>query len=121
MKRALLICLMSAGVSAAARAQQAAAAAQQGTEQQPEVPAEYKPPKGMCRIWLKDVPANRQSAPTDCNTAVKNCPSTGRVIWGDTEETKNKPKVDPKSIPGTKALTGKGTTTPVVIPKKPPA
>jgi hypothetical protein len=120
MKRVLLICLMSTGVSVAAEAQQPPAS-RPVSQEQPEIPAEYRPPKGMCRIWLKDVPAARQSAPTDCNTAVKNCPSTGRVIWGDTEEAKNKTKVDPKNLPGTKALTGKGTALPVVVPKKPPA
>jgi hypothetical protein len=119
MKRFVLICLMGAGAAAVAGAQQPAAT-QQGNDQQPEVPAEYKPPKGMCRVWLKDVPPSRQAAPTDCNTAVKNCPSTGRVIWGDTQETKNKPKPDPKDVPATKALTGKGSAVPIAIPKKPP-
>jgi hypothetical protein len=120
MRNVLLICLMSAGASAFAGAQQPAVV-QPANQQQPEVPAEYRPPKGMCRIWLKDVPSAQQPAPTDCNTAVKNCPSNGRVIWGDTQEAKNKPKVDPKNVPAPRALTGKGVATPVVVPKKPPA
>jgi hypothetical protein len=37
----------------------------------------------MCRIWLNDVPAGQQPAPTDCATAVKNKPANGRVIFGD--------------------------------------
>jgi len=48
-----------------------------------DVPKEYRPPKGMCRIWLDKVPPKQQPAPTDCPTAVKNRPSNGRVIFGD--------------------------------------
>lgn len=81
-----------------------------------EIPAEYKPPKGMCRIWLNGVPAKQQPAPTDCAAAVKNVPSNGRVIFGE-DDKKEKPKAD--SLPSTaKGLTGKGQT-PVLI-KKPP-
>jgi hypothetical protein len=86
------------------------------------IPADQRPPKGMCRIWLKDVPAAQQPAPTDCAAAVKNNPPTGRVIFGDTEESKNKPKVDPKQpadtkqSPMVKGLTG----TPPVLKTKPP-
>ena len=48
-----------------------------------KVPEGHKPPPGMCRIWIDGVPPGRQSAPTDCATAVRNRPSNGRVIWGD--------------------------------------
>jgi hypothetical protein len=37
----------------------------------------------MCRIWLDDVPAAQQPAPTDCASAVRNRPAKGRVIFGD--------------------------------------
>jgi hypothetical protein len=37
----------------------------------------------MCRIWLNDVPAAQQPAPTDCASAVRNRPAKGRVIFGD--------------------------------------
>ena len=47
------------------------------------IPAQSRPPAGMCRIWLDDVPAAQQPAPTDCATAVKNKPQNGRVIFGD--------------------------------------
>lgn len=87
-----------------------------------EVPAEQRAPKGMCRIWLKDVAAAQQPAPTDCAAAVKNCPPNGKVIFGDTEETKSKPKVDApdsdstrRSTPMIKSLIGKP-----VLRKKPP-
>lgn len=84
------------------------------------IPTAYKPPKGMCRIWLKDVPPAQQPAPTDCAAAVKNAPSNGRVVFGDTEDTKTKTvKTDPKKLPDAKALTGTGTTPPI-LPRKPP-
>jgi hypothetical protein len=53
------------------------------TRNAPKIPAESRPPAGMCRIWLDDVPAGQQPAPTDCATAVKNKPQNGRVIFGD--------------------------------------
>jgi hypothetical protein len=40
------------------------------------------PPAGMCRIWIDGVPAGRQSAPTDCDTARRRVPANGRVIYG---------------------------------------
>ena len=95
-----------------------------------EIPADQRAPKGMCRIWLKDVPAAQQPAATDCAAAVKNCPPNGRVIFGDTEESKTKPKADPaestyttKSTPMTRGLVGKKSnplTKPPVLPRKPP-
>jgi hypothetical protein len=48
-----------------------------------EIPASSRPPAGMCRVWLDDVPAAQQPAPTDCATAVRNRPAKGRVIFGD--------------------------------------
>ena len=47
------------------------------------VPADARPPKGMCRVWIDGVPAAQQPAATDCPTAVKNRPNNGRVIFGD--------------------------------------
>jgi hypothetical protein len=52
-------------------------------QQQPMVPPAYRPPAGMCRIWIEGVPANQQPAPTDCVTAVRNRPVNGTVIFGD--------------------------------------
>ncbi|HEY0777274.1 MAG TPA: hypothetical protein VGD56_04830 [Gemmatirosa sp.] len=49
----------------------------------PDVPVAYRPPPGMCRVWLSGVPATQQPAPTDCATAVRNRPSNGRVLFGD--------------------------------------
>lgn len=52
-------------------------------QQQSTVPPAYRPPAGMCRIWIEGVPANQQPAPTDCVTAVRNRPVNGKVIFGD--------------------------------------
>ena len=69
----LLTFACSAGLAASAHAQKGG----------DDVPKEYRPPAGMCRIWLEKVPAKQQPAPTDCPTAVRNRPSNGRVIFGD--------------------------------------
>src|SRR5215212_4115660 len=47
------------------------------------IPADARPPKGMCRIWIDGVPAAQQPAATDCASAVRNRPNNGRVIFGD--------------------------------------
>ena len=70
---AFLALVCSAGLAGTAHAQKGG----------DDVPKEYRPPKGMCRIWLDKVPPKQQPAPTDCPTAVKNRPSNGRVIFGD--------------------------------------
>ncbi|HJR41726.1 MAG TPA: hypothetical protein VJ812_06510 [Gemmatimonadaceae bacterium] len=50
------------------------------------VPEGFRPPRGMCRIWIDGVPAGRQPAPTDCPTAIKRRPANGRVIFGEPVE-----------------------------------
>ena len=47
-----------------------------------DIPADYRPPAGMCRIWIDGVPAAQQPAPTECTTAVRNRPANGRVVFG---------------------------------------
>lgn len=53
------------------------------------VPAEYKPPAGMCRVWVDGVPPAQQPAPTDCPTAALKKPANGRVIYGENPKGKN--------------------------------
>ncbi|MDQ3777868.1 MAG: hypothetical protein M3310_03235, partial [Actinomycetota bacterium] len=48
-----------------------------------DIPAGYRPPPGMCRVWVDGVPPGQQPAPTDCRTAIRNRPPNGRVIFGD--------------------------------------
>ena len=115
MKTLGLIGILSVCVAASAGAQQ------QSAGQGQAIPDGYRPPKGMCRIWLKDVPPGQQPAPTECAAAVKNSPPNGRVIFGDTEETKNKPKAEPKDLPDAKGYTGKpGEAKPPILPRKKP-
>src|SRR6266513_6446147 len=60
----------------------------------PTIPQESRPPAGMCRIWLDDVPAGQQPAPTDCASAVRNRPANGRVLFGDEPPKTKKGKSD---------------------------
>ena len=85
------------------------------------IPADARPPKGMCRIWIDNVPAAQQPAATDCPTAVKNRPSNGRVIFGDdyADSSKSKQPEKPKLPPDVKGFTG--VKPPLqLLPKRPP-
>jgi hypothetical protein len=46
-----------------------------------DIPESHRPPSGMCRVWLENVPPSQQPAPTDCPSAIRNRPSNGRVIF----------------------------------------
>ncbi len=85
------------------------------------IPADARPPKGMCRIWIDGVPANQQPAPTDCPTALKNRPANGRVLFGDefTDSSKTKGDDKPKLPPSAKGFTEvkPGVR---ILPKRPP-
>lgn len=70
-----------------------------------EIPASMRPPAGMCRVWLDDVPAAQQPAVTDCPTAVRNRPAKGRVIFGDDYVAK-KAKDTSSQEPKTPAIKG---------------
>src|SRR5262245_29794858 len=100
--------------------------AQRGQEQdsgsrRPAIPAEARPPKGMCRIWIDGVPAAQQPAATDCPTALKNRPLNGRVVFGDEfADTSKKQSGDkPKLPPGAKGFTDVKPPPPI-LPKRPP-
>jgi hypothetical protein len=57
-------------------------------EELPKIPKSHMPPAGMCRIWIENVPAAQQPAPTDCPSAIRNRPPNGRVIFSSEEEEK---------------------------------
>ncbi len=59
------------------------AQAQRGKAGGQSVPDNLRPPAGMCRVWVDGVPPDRQPAPTDCASALRNRPSKGRVLFGD--------------------------------------
>ncbi|MEP6999599.1 MAG: hypothetical protein ABI969_03915 [bacterium] len=91
---AVLTLAFTAGLAGIARAQQAQPPAA-GTD---SVPKAYRPPPGMCRVWLERVPAKQQPAPTDCRSAVHDKPNNGKVIFGDDYVEKGK-KGDDKELP----------------------
>jgi len=93
---AVLGLIVSASVAEAQRlvpAKPQAPPTQQSRREQ-IVPPGFFPPVGMCRIWINDVPAGQQPAPTDCASAVRNRPANGRVLFGDEPPKTKKGKND---------------------------
>lgn len=115
-----LVVVAMSGLFLAAAVPASAQQSRDNAKKRSDVPADARPPRGMCRIWIDGVPAAQQPAATDCPTAVKNRPSNGRVIFGDDfadsgrTSRADKPKLPP---------TAKGFTDvkppPVVVPKRP--
>ena len=86
------------------------------------IPEGHKPPAGMCRIWLPNVPPGKQAAPTDCATAVRNRPANATVIFGDPAPTKAGTARDkaPLPLPLVPTQKGKGKNAPPAPPTTPP-
>ena len=94
---ALIGLIMSAGVAEAQRPVPATPRVQQSQQSQGReqiVPPGFYPPAGMCRIWINQVPAAQQPAPTDCASAVRNRPTNGKVLFGDEPPKSKKSKSD---------------------------
>lgn len=116
--------LLIAGLIAASTAPAQAGAQQSQSKdstRRNSIPAESRPPKGMCRIWIDGVPAAQQPAATDCPTAIKNRPTNGRVIFGDDppDSAKGKSKDKGKLPPNIKGFTDVKPPA-VVVPRRPP-
>jgi hypothetical protein len=114
-----------AGLIAAATAPAIAGAQQaqqRDSSKKATVPAEARPPKGMCRVWLDGVPAAQQPAATDCPTAIKNRPQNGTVIFGDdyASDDSTKKKTTRTPPPNAKGFTGVKPPSPIVFPTRPP-
>ena len=62
----------------------AVAAAQSGSKPV-TIPNAQKPPAGMCRIWVDGVPPDKQPAPTDCATALRNKPTHAQGVFGESK------------------------------------
>jgi hypothetical protein len=109
-------------VATAAPAMAQQSAPKDSAKKSATVPADSRPPKGMCRVWIDGVPAAQQPAATDCPTAIKNRPNNGRVIFGDDypDSSKTKqPAERAKLPPDVKGFTGVKPP-PQILPKRPP-
>jgi hypothetical protein len=69
-----------------------------GKNEKADIPKDYRPPAGMCRVWVDGVPAAQQPAPTDCASAVRNKPANGRVIYGEDVAKGQKPSLPIKEF-----------------------
>lgn len=99
MIRLLLILMLAAAVPLAA--QNASAEGGRNPADTGDIPADHRPPPGMCRIWIDGVPAARQPAPTDCSTAIRRRPPNAKVVFG--KELKDRDPA-PVRIPGAMPL-----------------
>jgi len=115
----LVVVLMS-GLALAAAVPVSAQQSKDNAKKKSDIPADARPPRGMCRIWIDGVPAAQQPAATDCQSAVKNRPANGRVIFGDefVDSTAAKAADRPKLPPTVKGFTNVKPQAP--LPKRPP-
>ena len=121
MKPVKVVTIISLIVAVAAPAMAQQPAPKDSSKKPASIPADARPPKGMCRVWIDGVPAAQQPAATDCQTAVKNRPNNGRVIFGDDypDSSKTKPADKVKLPPDVKGFTGVKPPT-QLLPKRPP-
>lgn len=105
-----------------AQAQQGGGGSQRDSAKKAAIPADARPPKGMCRVWINGVPAAQQPAATDCPTAVKNLPPNARILFGDdfADSAKTKTNDKPKLPPNIKGFTDTKPAPTQVLPKRPP-
>lgn len=104
MKRFAVLPVLMAGLAFSSAEAQGRSSSQ---KRLPDIPVSARPPAGMCRIWLDDVPAAQQPAPTDCASAVKNRTAKGRVIFGDDYVAKGRKSDSGKSAPPVKGFSPK--------------
>ncbi|BAH39809.1 MAG TPA: hypothetical protein DGD08_13325 [Gemmatimonas aurantiaca] len=110
---ALGLSVSASRASAQAKTDRDKAGDREGRVEKVEVPKEYLPPAGMCRVWVDGVPAAQQPAPTDCASAVRNKPANGRVIYGEDKAKSGGKKMDELPVNRLKSSEKKG---PPLIP-----
>ena len=91
----LTLCLAGSLASLAALPLGAQEKSTKETKAANTVPQSAQPPAGLCRVWLENVPASQQPAPTDCATAIKNRPQNARIVFGNLRD--EAAKAPPKS------------------------
>ena len=87
------------------------------------IPADARPPKGMCRIWIDGVPAAQQPAATDCPTRrEESVRPTRESCSATTSPTPRRPsrRDKPKLPPNIKGFTGAKPAPTPVLPTRPP-
>ncbi len=87
---------------------------------QPALPAHLMPPAGKCRIWMEGVPPAQQPAPTDCQTALRQKPSNGTVIFGPTVRQEAARGFRPTARPASRDTVKRDTTPPRATPARAP-
>ena len=70
------------------------------------VPQSAQPPAGLCRVWLENVPASQQPAPTDCATAIKNRPQNARIVFGNLKDEAAKAPQKSNAAPSQSRISG---------------
>jgi hypothetical protein len=70
------------------------------------VPQSAQPPAGLCRVWLPNVPASQQPAPTDCATAIKNRPQNATLVFGNLRDEAAKPPQKSNIAPSQSRISG---------------
>ena len=80
MQRALLRAVVIAGASVAMAA---TAGAQGRGRSSTNYPPGFRPPPGMCRVWVRGVPPGQQPGVTDCATARASASANATVLYGD--------------------------------------
>lgn len=76
--------LLATSLTLAAPLATSLGAQERGEPAAPVVPSHLMPPTGKCRIWMEGVAPAQQPAPTDCQTALRQKPANGTVIFGPT-------------------------------------
>lgn len=95
-------------------------AQERGEPAAPVVPSHLMPPTGKCRIWMEGVAPAQQPAPTDCQTALRQKPANGTVIFGPTVRRDAarafRPSARPSSRDSVKGDSTRQRSTPARVP-----